>query len=53
MFQDFKKTEMNTVHKLKNEAVMYMYDECTMDIEIKVLIPQWILSNTYLKMCLW
>ena len=36
------------MHKLMNESVMYMYDECTMDVEIKVLIIQWVLSNTYL-----
>ena len=42
MFQEFKKskTDIITVHKLKNESVMYMYDECTMDVEIKGLIPQ-------------
>ena len=39
MFQDFKnsKTEINIVHKLKNESVMYMYDECTMDVEFNLL----------------
>ena len=42
MFQEFQnsKTEINTVHKLMNESVMYVYDECTMDVEIKVLIIQ-------------
>ena len=51
MFQDSKnsKTEMNTVHKLKNESVMYMYDDCTMDVEINVLITQWVLRTTCLK----
>ena len=42
MFQEFKnsKTDIITVHKLKNECVTYMYKECTMDVEIKGLIPQ-------------
>ena len=42
MVQDFKnsQTEINTVHELKNESVIYMYDECTMDVEFKALITK-------------